>query len=217
MMLFPRVERREELPDGAGSLRHVREWLAAPTETIPYFEALRALPTYTQRLVRVSGVLHPVPTPRLESWHGDRGVGSYAYSGSKPAPRHPWTDALAELRQRVEHATGATFNAVLVNLYRDGQDSVAWHADDEATLGPAPVVASVSFGATRRFLLRRKDGPHTREETLSFDLGDGDLFVMAGALQKTWEHRVPKTEDAVGPRVNLTFRLYRPATAWRTR
>ena len=92
---------------------------------------------------------------------------------------------------------------MLANLYRDGADSMDWHSDDEASLGPAPVIASVNLGAPRRFQLRRKDDKKTKIE---ISLGGGDVLVMGGRCQLQWQHRVPKTQAIVAPRVNLTFR-----------
>ncbi|MEQ8228393.1 MAG: alpha-ketoglutarate-dependent dioxygenase AlkB [Rhodospirillales bacterium] len=140
-----------------------------------------------------------IPQPRLSAWYGDA---AYAYSGLMLAPR-PWPDVLAGLRDRCAELAGAPFNSVLANLYRDGGDSMDWHSDDEASLGPAPVIASVSLGFPRRFQMRRKD---KRGETICTMLGDGDVLVMSGRCQADWLHRVPKTKKPVGPRINLTFR-----------
>ncbi|GAB3827463.1 alpha-ketoglutarate-dependent dioxygenase AlkB family protein [Hymenobacter jeollabukensis] len=146
----------------------------------------------------------PVLQPRLTAWHGDAGA-SYRYSGLQLQPA-PWTPALQALRQRVEAASGAHFNSVLLNLYRHGQDSMGWHADDEPELGPAPVIASVSLGATRRFRLRPRPGSGPVHAPVGLELGSGSLLLMQGPTQRYWQHAVPKTAQAVGPRLNLTFR-----------
>lgn len=104
---------------------------------------------------------------------------------------------------RCEELAGATFNAVLVNLYRNGSDGVGWHADDEPENGTNPVIASVSLGATRRFDLRHR----TTNTTVRTDLEHGSVLVMSGLSQHCWVHQIPKTKAAVGPRINLTFRL----------
>jgi len=140
-----------------------------------------------------------IPQPRLSAWYGDA---AYAYSGLHLDPR-PWPPVLADLRRRCAEIAGAAFNSVLANLYRDGADSMDWHADDEASLGPAPVIASISLGAPRRFQMRRKD---KRGEAVCTELGNGDVLVMSGRCQADWLHRVPKTKKPVGPRINLTFR-----------
>lgn len=149
-----------------------------------------------------------VLTPRRTAWHGDPGR-VYAYSGRTFEPA-PWTAPLAEVRDRVEGLTGVRFDSVLVNEYRDGRDSMGWHADDEPELGPrAPddvLIASVSLGATRRFLLRHR----RRAEKRELALGQGALLVMGGSTQRRWQHAVPKTARPVGARTNLTFRLVRP-------
>jgi alkylated DNA repair dioxygenase AlkB len=144
-----------------------------------------------------------VRSPRLVSWHGDPGTG-YAYSGVPHEPA-PWTPRVSELRARVEAATGLRFNSVLANLYRDGQDSVGWHADAEPEIGPSVEdrwVASLSFGHPRRFVLCHKKTGARHE----LALGNGALLVMRGATQSHWRHSVPKTTRPVGPRLNLTFR-----------
>jgi alkylated DNA repair dioxygenase AlkB len=137
--------------------------------------------------------------PRLTAWFGD---GPYTYSGKRhePAPMPQWID---EARRDIEALTGARFNSVLLNYYRSGRDSVAWHADDEPELGAEPTIASWSLGAARTFAVKpRADG-----ERWSAALGNGDLLVMSGRSQLDYLHSVPKTAKAIGPRVNLTFRL----------
>ena len=140
--------------------------------------------------------------PRLHAWYGDAHA-VYTYSGLRNVPL-PWTPLLAELRGIVERAAGARFNSVLLNLYRDGRDSMGMHSDDEAELGPQPVIASLSLGATRTFILR-----HRREKALKpvrVPLGDGDLLVMRGETQANWAHGINKQAQA-GARLNLTLRL----------
>ena len=138
------------------------------------------------------------------SWHGDPDA-FYTYSGRTFTP-NPWTPELLAIKERVDRAAGAAFNSVLVNYYRDGRDSMGEHADDEPELGPAPdnvLIASVSLGAPRRFVLRHRRSGATRE----WALGDGNLLVMGGTTQRHWRHRVPRTAVPVGPRMNLTFRV----------
>jgi len=161
---------------------------------------LTAEVAWEQRAIRLFG--QEIPQPRLTAWYGDPDA-RYTYSGLAWEPR-PWTAALRALRQRVEAATGARFNSVLLNQYRDGRDSMGWHADDESELGPAPAIASLSLGATRRFRLRARPGP--RPAPLSLDLPGGSLLLMRGPTQQHWQHALPKTSRPVGPRLNLTFR-----------
>jgi alkylated DNA repair dioxygenase AlkB len=165
-------------------------------------EALRATLPLRQEELRFAG--KEVRTPRLVSWHGDPGA-SYAYSGRRFDPA-PWTPELLAVKERVDSAVGVRFNSVLANYYRDGHDSMGEHADDEPELGPARdnvLIASVSLGARRRFLLRHRRSKGTHE----FSLGEGNLLVMGGTTQRHYGHRVPKTAAAVGPRMNLTFRV----------
>lgn len=145
-----------------------------------------------------------VMQPRLTAWHGDAGA-SYRYSGLQLQPQ-PWTPALLHLRQQVEAAAGTSFNSVLLNLYRSGQDSMGWHADDEPELGPEPVIASVTLGATRNFRLKPLHPHPTAHAPLTLPLTAGSLLLMRGPTQRHWLHALPKTARPVGPRLNLTFR-----------
>ncbi|TGE26489.1 alpha-ketoglutarate-dependent dioxygenase AlkB family protein [Hymenobacter metallicola] len=145
-----------------------------------------------------------VPQPRLTAWHGEP-TAHYTYSGLAWVPQ-PWTPVLQALRTQVEAATNARFNSVLLNLYRTGQDSMGWHADNEPELGLEPVIASVSLGSTRRFRLKPRDVQQTPHPPLTLELTSGSLLVMRGLTQQQWLHAVPKTAQPVGPRLNLTFR-----------
>jgi alkylated DNA repair dioxygenase AlkB len=136
--------------------------------------------------------------PRLSAWHGEKG---YRYSGLSLAPL-PFTPLLDTIRRAAEAATGRRYNSVLLNYYRDGRDSMGMHSDDEPELGPQPAIASVSFGATRPFVLRHK----RTKETLKLPLTNGSLLFMAGAMQANWMHGINKTAKPVGVRLNLTFR-----------
>lgn len=139
--------------------------------------------------------------PRLVAFHADDGV-QYRYSGHA-LPHAPWTPLLLELKALVEAQCQMRFNSVLCNWYRNGQDSMGWHADDEKSLGPKPIIASLSLGATRTFLMRRKMEHAVRGQ---FYLSHGSLLLMQGDCQENWQHAVPKTKAPVGPRLNFTFR-----------
>ncbi|GAB3574299.1 alpha-ketoglutarate-dependent dioxygenase AlkB family protein [Hymenobacter daeguensis] len=192
------------LPLPQADLLYDASFLSA-TEATALLAQLTAETAWEQRAIRIFG--QQMPQPRLTAWYGDAEA-RYAYSGLRWEPR-PWSPALSALRQRVEAATGARFNSVLLNLYRTGQDSMGWHADDEPELGPAPAIASLSLGATRRFRLRPRAGlPHA---PLSLDLPTGSLLLMRGPTQQHWQHALPKTARPVGPRLNLTFRWVTPA------
>jgi alkylated DNA repair dioxygenase AlkB len=141
-------------------------------------------------------------SPRLVAWYGDEGT-TYLYSGIQHHPI-PWTPLLADLRRRVEEATDARFDSVLVNYYRGERDSVAMHSDDEKELGPEPVIASLSVGETRTFVMRHKTD--RSQKTRKLVLESGSLLLMQGSTQRCWQHGVPKETHPCGPRVNLTFR-----------
>jgi alkylated DNA repair dioxygenase AlkB len=144
-----------------------------------------------------------IPLPRLTAWYGDRGK-SYTYSNIT-METEPWTPSLERVKFATEKVAGAAFNSVLLNLYRDGQDGVSWHQDNEPELGPEPTIASVSFGESRRFQFRHrynKDLPR-----LGVDLHDGSILLMRGPTQQFWQHQIPKTSKPVGARINLTFRV----------
>lgn len=142
-----------------------------------------------------------IPLPRLTAWYGDRGK-SYTYSGITSQP-DPWNKGLLYMKQRIEECAGSEFNSVLLNWYRDGDDHLNWHADDEKELGVNPIIASVSFGETREFLVRRNDDISKR---LVLPLKHGSLLLMKGELQHFWQHSIPKRKRVKGSRFNLTFR-----------
>lgn len=146
--------------------------------------------------------------PRLTAWYGDRGA-SYVYSKIRNEPR-PWTPDLLKLLLDVEDTVGAHFNSVLLNRYRSGSDSLSWHSDDEPELGDVPVIASVSLGVSRTFLLRKKSD---RTKVGSIKLEHGSLLVMKGHSQQIFQHSVPKEKRADGERVNLTFRVVQTSSA----
>jgi alkylated DNA repair dioxygenase AlkB len=171
----------------------------SPGEADAAFAALRQAIPWEVHRIRLFG--REVDSPRLSAWIGDPGT-AYRYSGATFAPR-PWPPALQALRERIAGAAGAPFNSVLANLYRDGRDTMGWHSDDERALGPHPVIASLSLGATRRFRLRRRDDARVG---LTLDLPPGSLLLMRGATQRTTRHALPRTARPVGERINLTFR-----------
>ena len=139
--------------------------------------------------------------PRLVAWYADVGI-TYEYSGHT-APQNNWTEALLIIKQHAEYTCQCTFNGALLNLYRNGQDSMSWHSDDEFSLGKKPTIASYSFGATRVFKLKHQ---HKTLPVSSIELTSGSLLIMRGTTQTHWKHAVPKTKKQVGPRINVTFR-----------
>jgi alkylated DNA repair dioxygenase AlkB len=143
-----------------------------------------------------------VVTPRLTAWFAN--PDTYDYTSFKSSPPNSWTPDLLIIKGRIELLTGTTFNSVLLNYYRDGNDSVAWHSDNEKALGTHPVIASVSFGQVRSFDIRNKSN---HNEKYSIRLESGALMVMKGDLQQNWEHRIAKSAKPMKPRLNLTFRV----------
>jgi alkylated DNA repair dioxygenase AlkB len=183
-------------------LDHEPEWLPH-AEADSMLAALRDELRWEQREIVLFG--RRVLQPRLIAWAGDLG---YRYSGQTLEPR-AFTPAAGGLLARVRARTGAPFNHVLVNRYRSGEDSMGLHADDEPELGPDPLVAIVSLGATRRLLVRpRRKADRGRHD---LELGHGALLVMGGTCQRHYVHGVPRQAGAAGERVSLTFRtLLRP-------
>ena len=137
--------------------------------------------------------------PRLTAWHGDSDA-SYKYSGQEHEPL-PWIEPLTAIKNRISIFIRANFNSVLANFYRDGQDSIGWHSDNEKELGPCPIIASVSFGATRIIKFRNQE-----KQSVSVSLNTGSLLIMSGATQSFWQHSISKTKKEIAPRINLTFR-----------
>lgn len=162
------------------------------------FYALQTEVHWQQDSIRLYGKTHDLP--RLTAWYGDTGR-DYRYSGIGMSAL-PWTDALLKIKNAVELNSGHQFNSVLLNLYRNGQDGVAWHSDDEPELGINPVIASVSLGQPRVFKLRHK----LTRQVIKTELPSGSLLLMRGACQSAWEHEVPKSAKPLGARINLTFR-----------
>lgn len=169
-----------------------------------YMDGLLEEVIWCQEKILIAGQEHL--QPRLSAWYGDAGA-RYVYSGLRLEP-HKWTGTLLRIKEDIEAATGHRFNSVLVNLYRNEQDSVGWHSDDERVLGERPVIASLSLGETRTFKLKHKT--RKDQKTVSLELADGSLLVMAGTTQKFWRHAVDKERAAKGPRINLTFRNVLP-------
>ena len=176
-----------------------------PEEASSYFAALQSRIDWHTPRVFVYG--RWIDSPRQSAWYGDRGA-VYRYSGTINEPI-PWLPELKALRERLNDFCKNQFNSMLANHYRSGSDSMGWHSDDEKELGPDPVIASISLGGARRFLLR-----HRRRQDLpthEIMLENGSLLVMRASSQGAWRHSIPKTRRAVAPRINLTYRHIMPA------
>jgi alkylated DNA repair dioxygenase AlkB len=170
------------------------------SESRLFFSQLRDTMEWKQEVITLFG--RQIPSPRLSAWYGDAGA-CYRYSGLTLIAK-PWSSVLREIKQSVETTTGAPLNGVLLNYYRDQNDSMGWHSDDETELGKNPTIASVSFGATRMFQLQHK---RRRDQRAALELSDGSLLIMRGPTQHHWRHRIPRSTQAVGERINLTFRF----------
>lgn len=174
---------------------------ALPSSTAAMlFEALLNTVVWRHDQIKIAG--NKFALPRLQQLYGEQGK-SYTWAGIHMDPQ-PWSAApsVLMLRTLVEHVTTLRWNAVLVNLYRDGSDSVAWHSDDETLLGQTPTIASLSLGAQRDFLMRRYDS----QERICIRLPHNSLLLMAGTTQQYWQHSLPKRKNIREPRINLTFR-----------
>ena len=166
-----------------------------------YLQELQSTIAWQQEQIKMFG--KQIWLPRLTAWYGDPGK-TYQYSGIQNEPL-PWTPALLEIKQAVETLAVVSFNSVLLNYYRHGHDSMGWHADDEPELSSNPVIASVSFGQTRRFDFRHRTNKNLPKKSVS--LSSGSLLLMQGTTQHFWQHQVPKTNQPVASRLNLTFRI----------
>ncbi len=204
MELFNQENKPKERAFEKFNLKDGQVWLMTnfmPVDkAVFYYNTLLANINWKQEDIKMYGKVYPVP--RQTAWYGYEGF-DYKYSGIMCNPE-PWTQELFDIKRVIEHfLPGEDFNSVLLNLYRDGNDKVSWHADDEKELGINPTIASVSLGATRRFDLKHKI---EEDQKLQIELTPGSLVVMKGALQHNWLHQVPVQKKIHEPRINLTFR-----------
>ncbi len=170
------------------------------SESLDYFEILQKETIWQQDDIKLFGKIYP--QPRLTALYGNNEQ-SYSYSGIKMFPK-PFNKTLREIKLKIEEVCQIEFTTVLLNLYRDGNDSNGWHSDDEKELGDNPFIASVSFGTNRMFHLKHKQDKNLRYKLL---LETGSLLIMKGATQHNWQHQLPKSKKIKEPRINLTFRI----------
>jgi alkylated DNA repair dioxygenase AlkB len=168
------------------------------TESDRYFRELRTQIEWAQESMIIYG--RKVKFPRLTAWYGDTDR-PYSFSGITLRPKG-WLPALLEIREKLETAAATSFNSVLLNLYRNGNDSISWHTDAEPELGVNPIIGSVNFGQPRIFQLRHRD----TKEKVEIELAHGSALIMREELQHYWQHQVPKTSKPMEGRINLTFR-----------
>lgn len=169
------------------------------SESDNYFQVLKENILWKQESMNMYG--KQVMFPRLTAWYGDNDK-PYSFSGITLRP-HSWTKELLEIKNKIEPIANTQFNSVLLNQYRNGNDSISWHTDAEKELGLNPIIGSVNFGATRKFQLRHIE----TKEKIEIELTHGSLLIMQGELQHFWQHQVPKTAKKVNERINLTFRV----------
>lgn len=173
-------------------------WLAEEAADA-LFSSLREEVHWETHRIRLFG--RELDSPRLSCWIGDEGA-AYTYSGARFHP-YRWPAALLPIRQRLADELDGAFNSVLANRYRGGHDCMGWHSDNESALGPHPLIASLSLGATRRFVLKHREESSRK---LELELPHGSLLVMGGDTQRNYKHALPRTTRQVGERINLTFR-----------
>ena len=187
---------QQHLPHIDG-LEYFPEFLA-PADSGNFFSLLMKQLAWAEETIKMFG--KPVKVPRLVCWYGDNNV-SYRYSGTEHIGL-PWTPELLQIKENIEQHTHQNFNSVLGNYYRNENDSMGWHTDNEKELGKTPCIASISLGQERVFKIRHKQSRVAHE----IILGNGSLLVMSGNFQNEWQHSVPKSKRQMGPRINLTYR-----------
>lgn len=167
-------------------------------QTKAYFERLQVEIPWQPDKFKLFG--REMQTAREVALFGDTAY-TYTYSQQTKTARM-WTKLLLEIKHQVEEASGYTFNSCLLNLYPHGEEGMGWHSDNEPELGPNPIIASLSLGARRKFVLKHK----LTQEKVELWLDDGSLLLMAGTTQHHWLHTLPKTKKVSRARINLTFR-----------
>jgi len=200
--LFPAREALAPIPMQDAEVYYLRHLALAQPPRVIMNQLIYEVPWRAENIV-VWGRTYP--QPRLIAWYGDAGM-NYTYSGLQLTPL-PWTETLLHIKSRVQAVTRTDFNSVLLNYYRDHRDSMGLHSDDEPDLGEQPILASLSLGEERIFILK-----HKRDKVLKpvrLKLASGSLLVMKGDTQRYWKHGIDKEARPCGPRVNLTFRSIR--------
>jgi alkylated DNA repair dioxygenase AlkB len=197
--LFRTKSMLERIPLEDGEIYYLPGLALAPTAETVMNQLIKEVPWRAENIV-VWGKIYP--QPRLTAWYGNDGA-NYTYSGIHLDPL-PWTNTLIDIKNRVEKLAGTDFNSVLLNYYRDHRDSMGLHSDDEPELGRRPIIASLSLGEERTFILKHK----TRKELKSvrLKLASASLLLIKGETQHYWKHGIEKEKLPCGPRVNLTFR-----------
>jgi alkylated DNA repair dioxygenase AlkB len=183
--------KRFDIPDAELTLY---EHFFSREQSDEFYNILLEETPWTQQPITIHG--KTMMTPRLTAWYGKQ---------RSDKPVRPFFPTLQKIKDKIETTSGIQFTSVLLNLYRTGQDSVAWHRDHEREFGPNPIIGSVSFGETRPFEIRHKFRKEL--EKIRIPLNHGSFLLMAGPMQHYWEHQIPKTSKDIKPRINLTFRI----------
>lgn len=199
MMQTALLNTKTSIPINNAVLDYYDSWLDH-TKASQLLDMCKRQLQWSQPAIRMFGKNHLMP--RLTAWYGDSHC-QYRYSGQTFDPI-PWAPCLIELREKLLTDLGLNFNSVLANWYRNGQDSMSWHSDNEPELGLDPTIASISLGVTRDFRLRRRDD---HSVTMALPLNHGSLLIMRGTTQAYWQHQIAKSRKIHCDRVNLTFRL----------
>ena len=190
-----------KLPMDDADIHYYPDFLGADQAQL-YFNLLHQTLLWRQEQIEVYGKRYT--SPRLQAWYGDKEA-SYQYSALSLRPID-WTPELTDLKKLCEQKCNAQFNSVLANLYRDGQDGMGMHSDDEKELGPQPVIASLSLGQVREVLFSHKQ----TKQKVRLPLAAGSLLLMKGTTQQYWQHGIAKRKTPLGARINLTFRYIYP-------
>jgi alkylated DNA repair dioxygenase AlkB len=192
------METKNLIPHNGNAILY--ENFFAEPESCAFLKDLTEKVPWQQEPIKMFG--KEVMQPRLTCWFSDPGL-NYSYSGITMKSHH-WISPLPEIKSRIETLAGVKFTGALLNYYRDGQDSMGWHRDNEKELGRNPVIGSVSLGGTRIFQFR----DHlTKKKLVSLELTNGSFLLMSGESQQFWEHRIPKKSGSAVPRLNITFRV----------
>ena len=198
--LFEATDRLERIPIADAGVYYLSHLDLGRDDDAILNQLIAEVP-WRQENVLVWGRIHQ--QPRLTAWYGDRGT-DYTYSGITLNPM-PWTNLLLDIKRRLETVTAASLNSVLLNYYRDNRDSMGFHSDDERELGARPVIASLSLGEERTFVMKHRVNKILKPIRLR--LASGSLLLMKGETQRYWKHGIAKESFPCGPRINLTFRL----------
>jgi alkylated DNA repair dioxygenase AlkB len=204
-MMERQVIHAGNIADEKGGLLEFDSQFLLKSEADFLLEFLRANVPWEQKFYTDRRTGKQIAQPRLTAWYADNSKMAYSYSGVTQVVQH-WLPELLELKKKIEVVSRADYNSVLLNFYRDGKDSVWWHADDEKELGENPNIASISLGATRDFGIAEYQNDLGKE--LYFDLNHGSLLIMSGTTQKYWRHSIPKMPEVKEGRINLTFRKF---------